>query len=200
VIRVPGRSSTGLVPAPFVAPVRRASVEIAPSGLLRVVLALAVLSSVVALGPTAVVGADPSPLPAAAPSCDELYPEEGPAGIDLRLGCLVDRLVAQYTGKAPSSGPARISAYLPALGAAVLAGAALVVLGAWVARRVGRRLAPVMPAAWWACPRCNSVNGAGTDRCYACGAPIPDEGRILPTAEHPETPQAFGGGRKPGGP
>lgn len=168
-------------------------------GIGHVVLSLAVLASIAGSAPRTVLAADPTPLPPVA-SCDELYPEEGPAGIDLRLGCVVDRLVAQYTGRAPASGPARISAYLPALGAAVLAGVALVALGAWIARRAGRRLAPVMPAAWWACPRCSSVNGAGTDRCYACGAPVPDEGRILPTAEHPETPQAFGGGRKPGGP
>jgi hypothetical protein len=151
----------------------------------------------VALGlaiPGAVAAEDPTQPPIADPpraTCAERFPAEGPAGVDLRLGCIVGELVGLYTASSEVA-PTPASTYAIALAAAI--GAALLV--AWLAalairRRAGRRLAPVLPGTWWVCDRCHSVNPGEARRCYACGAP-PSDGPALPTGERPETPQSFG--------
>ncbi|HUG29854.1 MAG TPA: hypothetical protein VMQ65_04980 [Candidatus Limnocylindria bacterium] len=70
-------------------------------------------------------------------------------------------------------------------------------MGRLVARRAGRRLAPVLAGEWWICDSCRSVNGAGVARCYSCGSGRPD-GPMLTTDEHPEISQTFGSRRKRG--
>ncbi len=174
----------------LVAIVRRIA---AGSALAAFAVAVCLLVPLVA-SPSTARGAEPSSAPAPVrPSCNELYPEEGPAGVDLRLGCLVDRLLSHYTGREASAEPAALSAYLPTIAAIVAGVGGLVAVAALGWRRLDRRLAPVMPAAWWACPTCRSVNGAGTVRCYACGAPAPTVAEVMTTADHPEMRQAFGG-------
>lgn len=155
-------------------------------------LGLALLASL------AVAAADPTPSPEAQPpriTCADRFPEEGPAGVDLRLGCIVGELVGLYTA---SSGqpPAPASTYGLALAGAIVAAlVAGLLVSRTLARRAGRRLAPVLPGSWWVCDRCRSVNAADARRCYACGGP-PGTGPALPTSDHPETPQSFGGSRK----
>jgi hypothetical protein len=114
--------------------------------------------------------ASPSPVPAATPTCAERYPDPGPAGIDLRLGCIVNLLVATATG-GQATGPPRISEWLATIGAAVLAFALLVLGARRISRSAGRRLASVEPEAWWSCPSCRSLNASGSMACYRCGRP-----------------------------
>jgi hypothetical protein len=137
--------------------------------------------------PTATTGPEPARV-----TCADRYPAEGPAGVDLRLGCIAGEIVGLYTA---SSGqpPAPISTWVVLLLASVATG----LVGVWLVtraltRRAGRRLAPVLAGARWVCDRCRSVNGAEKVRCYSCGAP-PSGGPTMPTSEHPETPQSFGG-------
>lgn len=159
------------------------------------------LASVARLGAAPIVRADdPTPGPAsetAPPSCADRFPAEGPAGVDLRLGCIVGELVGLYTAR-DARPPAPLSSYAIAAGA-LLVGVLVVVwfAGRLVARRAGRRLAPVLPDEWWVCATCRSVNGAGVERCYSCGAGRPD-GPTLPTDASPGIPQSFGEGRKRG--
>jgi hypothetical protein len=133
------------------------------------------------------------PAPARA-TCADRFPAEGPAGVDLRLGCIAGEIVGLYTA---SSGqpPAPISTWLLVL----IGGLAIALVAGWIvtralARRAGRRLAPVLSGSWWVCDRCRSVNGAEKARCYSCGAPPPSGGPTMPTTERPEIPQSFGGG------
>jgi hypothetical protein len=116
--------------------------------------------------------------------------------VDLRLGCIVSELVGLYT-PGQAAAPPTISTYAIALGALVLAVAGLALVATrLLARRAGAALAPVTPAAWWQCPRCRSVNGAGVTRCYSCGLPRPAEVAVtLATDEAPGTPQSFGRGK-----
>jgi hypothetical protein len=58
-------------------------------------------------------------------------------------------------------------------------------------------MAPVRPDAWWLCGTCRSVNAAGVEHCYSCGAP-PSDGPTLLTDEAPSTTQSFGSSRKRG--
>jgi hypothetical protein len=159
-------------------------------GAMAVIAALTPLAS-----PTHVAAADPVATPGtepARPTCADRFPAEGPAGVDLRLGCIAGEIVGLYTA---SSGqpPAPISTWvLVAAG-----GVAIAIFAGWLvtrtlARRAGRRLAPVLAGSWWVCDRCRSVNGAEKVRCYSCGAP-PGSGPAMPTSERPETPQSFGG-------
>lgn len=130
------------------------------------------------------------------PTCAERYPADGPAGVDLQLGCIVTELMGAYTGTTDAGGaPPRVSAWLGPL-AAVGAGLALLYLVARSVRRAaGRRLAPVVPRTWWSCPRCRSLNAVGVAACYRCGYPwdagIPE----LHEGDQPP-PQSFG--RPPG--
>jgi hypothetical protein len=147
--------------------------------------------------PAGVAADDPSAPPEPRrPTCAERFPEEGPAGVDLRLGCIVSELVGLYT-PGQASAPPPISTY--AIGAAAAIAAvvlAFAVATRLLARRAGQALAPVTPDAWWQCPTCRSVNGVGAARCYSCGSERPaDVTLMLPTEESPRTPQSFGRGK-----
>jgi hypothetical protein len=169
------------------------------------VLAWAVVLATAAIGLAApammspVLAADPSPTPEIArpPTCAERFPAEGPAGVDLRLGCIVGEVVGLYSAAATSE-PAPLSTY--AIGVALLVAAGLAatwVVGRVVSQKAGERMAPVLAGEWWVCAKCKSVNGAGVTRCYSCGSPPPD-GPTMRTSEAPGTPQSFGKTRKSG--
>lgn len=159
----------------------------------RILVAVALLLA----APAEAIAADPSAPPEARPpTCAERFPEEGPAGVDLRLGCIVSEVVGLYT-PGQASAPPTISTYALVLVGIVL-GVAVVALLATrlLARRAGEALAPVTPSAWWQCPTCRSVNGAGVTRCYSCGSMRPADVRvILETDDSPGTPQSFGRGK-----
>jgi hypothetical protein len=147
--------------------------------------------------PAPMAGQDTTTEPTAtrAPSCSERFPAEGPAGVDLRLGCIVSELVGLYTASNRGE-PPRLSAYVLVLAGGVAAGALRVALALrLLARRASERLAPVTPAEWWVCPECQSVNATSASRCYACGSP-PGDGPMLPTEgrDEPRSPL----GRAPG--
>ena len=147
--------------------------------------------------PAGAIAADPSTPPEARPpTCAERFPEAGPAGVDLRLGCLVSEIVGVYT-PGQASAPPTISTYALALVAIALGAAVVAVLATrQLARRAGEALAPVTPDTWWQCPTCRSVNGAGVTRCYSCGSPRPADVVVtLETDDRPGTPQSFGRGK-----
>jgi hypothetical protein len=122
--------------------------------------------------PTA-LAADPSS-PPERPTCDQRFPADGPAGVDLRLGCLVGEIVGTFTGATDQGDPAPLSSYLEPL-LVVVFGIAGAVVALVLSRRVlGRRLAPVMAAEWWTCDACRSLNPGSGSRCYGCGSPRPD--------------------------
>ena len=149
------------------------------------------------VAPAGAIAGDPSTPPEARPpTCAERFPEEGPAGVDLRLGCIVSEVVGLYT-PGQASAPPTISTYALALIAIGLGVAGVAMLATrLLARRAGAALAPVTPDSWWQCPTCRSVNGAGVTRCYSCGSPRPaDVGVILETDDSPGTPQSFGRGK-----
>jgi hypothetical protein len=127
-------------------------------------------------------------------TCSDRFPAEGPAGVDLRLGCIAGEIVGLYTASAGEA-PAPISTWVIVLLAATAAAAFLAALVTrTLARRAGRRLAPVLAGEWWICEQCRSVNGTEKSRCYACGA-TPGQGPTMTTSDRPETPQSFGGPR-----
>jgi hypothetical protein len=142
-------------------------------------------------------GADPQPLETPRPpTCAERFPAEGPAGVDLRLGCIVSEVVGLYRPD-QAGPPPTLSSYAVWLGVLVVAGIglALVALRA-LGRGAGGRLAPTTPEAWWVCATCHSINGTASSRCYQCAAPRPDDvGVLLPTGDNPATPQSFGRGK-----
>lgn len=146
-----------------------------------------------AIGAVGAAGADPSPPPRTGiDTCGQRFPADGPAGVDLQLGCLVSEIVAHYTGTAGPIEPAPLSSYVPQM-ALIAALAAAILLGLFGARRIlGRRLAPVLPDEWWSCTACHSVNAVTSERCYRCGAPRSADADTLRTVDHPVTPQAFG--------
>jgi hypothetical protein len=165
-------------------------------------LALATFLLQVALlaGPGGALGADPTSDPSATSrpaTCAERFPAEGPAGVDLRLGCIVGEVIGSYTAT-NSALPTPISTYAVTL-IAVIGGAALLVFVAvrLVRRRAGRRLAPTLSAEWWVCATCKSVNGTASARCYSCGS-AQTEGPMLTTDADPEISQSFGSTRKRG--
>ena len=134
------------------------------------------------------LGSAAAALSAEPPSCADQYPADGPAGIDLRLGCIVREVVGHGTGTNPAAGPAPISSYL-----LPLAGLVALVVASWLLvgrlrREAGRRLAPVLPEAWWSCGSCHSINAVGTGRCYACGMPWTPDAVVVPTSDRPGTP------------
>jgi hypothetical protein len=159
--------------------------------------AIALVALVVLLAVAAPVGAEPKPDETPRPpTCAERYPAEGPAGVDLRLGCIVSEVVGLYR-PGQAGPPPTLSTYAVWLGILLVAGIglALVVLRA-LGRGAGRRLAPTTPDAWWVCATCHSINGTATSRCYNCAAPRPDDpGALLPTSDDPATPQSFGRGK-----
>ena len=167
-----------------------------------VVLAIVAAALLATGAATGANGADPTPNPGAVtrPTCAERYPEEGPAGVDLRLGCIIGEVVGQYGGSVSAGGATPASTYgLALLGILVAGFVAIWLLGRLVRRSAGRRFAPVRPDEWWLCGSCRSVNGAGVVHCYSCGATRPaDAGPTLRTDEAPTTSQSFGSTRKRG--
>ena len=162
------------------------------SGLVVVVF----LATALAGPPGVALAGDPTGAPGVSPaSCDERYPEAGPAGVDLRLGCIVSQVVGLYTA-GQSEPPPTLSAYVVGLLAISLAAVVVAALAVRLVRgAAGRRLAPAVPGAWWQCPACRSVNAAGASRCYSCGAPRAED-TILVTDASPATPQSFGRGKR----
>jgi hypothetical protein len=169
-----------------------------PVGARGAAVTLVLLAALAA--PLAVAAADPTPDPGATarpPTCSERFAEEGPAGVDLRLGCTVSEVIGLYTAGQDAS-PPPLSSYAIALGILTIGVVILVILaGRFVGRRAGERLAPVLADEWWVCASCRSVNGAGVTRCYSCGATRPD-GPTLRTDAAPTTSQSFGSSRKRG--
>jgi hypothetical protein len=166
--------------------------RVASAALLAITIVLAI--------PIQGFAADPSPDPgqtARPPTCAERFPAEGPAGVDLRLGCIVGEVAGLYR-PGQAGPPAPLSTYAIFVGVMV-AGAIIAIwlLGRLIARRAGRRLAPVLPGEWWVCSECTSVNGAGVAQCYSCRSPRPD-GPSLMTDDRPSIPQSFGSKRKRG--
>lgn len=169
-----------------------------PAGARAVVIGVVLLAALAA--PAATLAADPTPDPGASarpPTCSERFAEEGPAGVDLRLGCIVSEVVGLYTA-GQAGAPPPLSSYAIALALLVLGVVVLaVVAGRFIGRQAGERLAPVLADEWWVCASCRSVNGAGIARCYSCGSSRPD-GPTLRTDTAPATPQSFGSTRKRG--
>ena len=157
-------------------------------------IAVALLAGLAGLAAAADPTTPPTPRPG---SCAERYPEEGPAGLDLRLGCIANGLVTHYLG-GDAGQPVRISTYLTPL-AVLVAGLVLVLLAAsLVRRRAGARLAPASPGAYWLCPDCSSVNEPTRATCYSCQRPWSSGAAVMPAAQNPEMVQRFGGDRKSG--
>lgn len=141
---------------------------------LHVAMALGFLLGL-GIAPMAARAADPSNGPAARqPTCQERYPDAGPGGVDLQLGCVLAELVGAYTG-ADTRDPTPLSSYVRPLLLVALLGAGLVISLVLARRRLGRRLAPVLAAEWWSCPTCRSVNPGVVTSCYACGAGRPED-------------------------
>ena len=141
-------------------------------------------------------GADPVPTPRP-PTCAERFPDPGPAGVDLRLGCIVSELVGLYRPD-QAAPPPTLSAYAIALGILVAATIGLGLVGArLLARRAGARLAATTPEAWWVCPTCHSINGMHVAHCYNCGTSRPADAAdaAMLTSDLPSTPQSFGRGK-----
>ena len=166
---------------PWQAASRRSSVRYLTALAVGLVLGLAVLPG--ALVPSA-RAADPTS-PGA--TCDERYPEAGPAGLDLRFGCIAAELLGHYTGTDDTAAAPRISAWLLPMGLALGALMLLMVVVRLVRRRAGAALAPATPEAWWQCPSCKSLNAEGRPACYGCRRPWSPDALIIPTAERPET-------------
>ena len=135
----------------------------------------------------AVTAAEPS-TPPARQTCDQRFPADGPAGVDLRLGCLVSEIVGTFTGATDQGDPAPLSSYLEPLLVVVLALVAAAVALVLSRRLLGRRLAPVLSAEWWSCAACRSLNPAAASRCYACGGVRTAEAGVV-TAESRDAPR-----------
>jgi hypothetical protein len=164
---------------------------------LALVMTLPALLAVAAASDVGAAGASPEPGAAARGSCSERYPADGPAGLDLRLGCIAAELVGNYTGAGAPAEPARISSWLLPL-VTIVGSFVLVFLPLrLLSRRVGRRLAPAAPTAWWTCPRCRSLNAAGSGRCYACGQPWSSDALAIPAAAVDGAARPRGSGGSP---
>jgi len=160
------------------------------------------LAGLIALGgDRPIAAADPTAAPeapaAGPPTCADRYPAEGPAGLDLRFGCVIGELVGHYTGANDEAVTPASTYALVSLAVIVGGGIALWLILGLARRAAGRRLAPVQPGSWWLCATCRSVNAAGVEHCYSCGATRPD-GPTLQTDEAPTTTQSFGSTRKRG--
>jgi hypothetical protein len=147
----------------------------------------------------ATIAADPSPSPPPtpqAPTCAERYPADGPAGVDLLLGCVVSELVRYAGGLGgglePVGEPPRLSQYLVPIAIIVTAIVAVVLVVRVARRDAGRRLAPAAPVAWWSCPACRSLNAAGRRKCYRCGHAVEVSATELRVDAEPLAPQSFG--------
>lgn len=170
------------------------------SGLVPAALAIVVVAAALAAslaGPLVVGAASPSEPPAATPrplTCTERYPDPGPAGLDLRIPCIVRELMGLVEN--PGDEPARLTMWLPTIAMLATAGfIAALILGRILGRaRVGfeRRTAPAAPGLRWSCPRCHSVNEPSRERCYSCGTAWSPAATTMPVAEHPIMVQSFG--------
>jgi hypothetical protein len=161
------------------------------------VLFVAVFIAVFVVTPTALAadpGSSPGPPASARPSCADRFPAEGPAGVDLQLGCIVNEIAATYLGtaQAPDARPPRLSDYGWPIGLTIAGLIALVVALRKIQRAGGRRLAPATPVAWWSCPSCRSLNVADRSDCYRCGAARVDASTEVRTDAEPPAPQSFG--------
>lgn len=163
------------------------------------VAALAGALAATAAGPA--LAADPTAEPGTGgtsrPTCAQRYPEEGPAGVDLRLGCIIGELVGHYSAAATRDATPASTYALVVLGILIAGLVAIWLVARFLRRAAGRSLAPVQPGEWWLCATCRSVNGAGVVHCYSCGAP-PSDGPTLRTDDAPSTAQSFGSTRKRG--
>ncbi len=145
-----------------------------------------------------VAAIEPSPTPVVTeppPTCAQRYPADGPAGVDLRLGCIVAELVGAYTSPGDITTAPRISSWLKPI---AFAGAGLVlvwIVARWMSRRAGVRLAPVVPAAWWSCSGCRSLNADGTVACYRCRQPRTGEPTLVPGVDGPDETLSTGNSR-----
>ncbi|MBI2763070.1 MAG: hypothetical protein HYX54_04875 [Chloroflexi bacterium] len=142
------------------------------SRIARVVIGFALFIALTASAGAA-AAVEPSTEPSAEasqrpPTCSERYPDKGPAGLDLRLACVVTELVGAYSNPGDAASPPRISDWLRPLGLASGGLLLISVLVRGVVRRAGNRLAPVVPASWWSCPECRSLNPTGATACYRC--------------------------------
>lgn len=138
---------------------------------------------------------DPSlPVAAASPICAERYPADGPAGIDLLLGCIVNEVMQSYlgAGAGTSDKPPRVSQWFGPIAIVVAATVALLLVLRGARQRAGRRLAPAAPTIWWSCPGCRSVSAAGTATCYRCGWALEEGATELRADAEPLAPQSFG--------
>lgn len=172
---------------------------------------IAVAWAVVAflVGTTGASAASPDPSVNAPPTarpltCAERYPADGPGGVDLQLGCVVNELVAYAGGLGPSDQPQRLTAYVVPIAAVALALVALVLVARQLNRRADRWIAPAAPVAWWPCPACRSLNVARRETCYRCGRPLESGTAEMRTDAEPPAPQSFGrrfnGGPRKDGP
>ncbi len=154
---------------------------------------------VAAFGATpAAFAADPGspsgPPASARPSCADRFPAEGPAGVDLQLGCIVNEIAGTYLGTAPASDarPPRLSDYAWPIGLTIAGLTGLLLALRQIQRAGGRRLAPATPSAWWSCPSCRSLNVASRTECYRCGASMADSSIEVRTDAEPPAAQSFG--------
>lgn len=171
------------------------------AGLNRVGFAATAALLLVAALPGPAGGADPSPAPggvaSTAPTCAERFPTEGPAGVDLRLGCIVSEVIGLWRPD-QTTPPPTLSTYAIWLVVLIVAGVGLGLVGVrLLGRRAGQRLAATTPEAWWVCSACHSVNALASPRCYNCSAARPDDADATPmlTSDRPSTPQSFGRGK-----
>jgi hypothetical protein len=133
-----------------------------------------------------VVASGPSAEPTLRPlTCAERYPDEGPAGLDLRLACIVTKLVGAYATPGDASTPPRLSDWLRPMGVAMLVLILIWFVIRTVTRRAATRLAPVVPASWWSCPACRSLNPSGTMACYSCRQPWSPDLEVLRPSDPP---------------
>jgi hypothetical protein len=154
-------------------------------------------------GPGAVAAAEPTATPAPAatsrpPTCAERYPADGPGGVDLQLGCIVNELVAYAGGLGPSDQPLRLTAYLAPIAAIAAGLVGLVLVVRQLNHRARRRIAPAAPVAWWSCPACRSLNPAGRLTCYRCNRSFESGATEMRTDADTPAPQAFGRRIDPG--
>jgi hypothetical protein len=150
-----------------------------------------------AVGTAGIVAASDPGATARPPTCAERFPAEGPAGVDLRLGCIVSEVVGLWKPE-QASAPPTLSAYAIAVAALAVASLGLALIATrLLARRASARLAATTPGAWWVCGACHSINGLGSARCYNCSAPRPADAAAtaMLTDDSPATPQSFGRGK-----
>ena len=165
-------------------------------GASNVIAVACLLALMTALQPRPVWAADPtaSGAPSSPPICAERYPADGPAGIDLLLGCIVNEVMQSYlgAGSRTASHPPRFSQWFGQIAAGVALVVGLFVLLRAIRRSAGRRLAPAAPIVWWECRDCRSLNAAGTPACYRCGQAFVSGGTEMRADAEPPAQQSFG--------